>query len=197
MTENSIRMGPSEIGGPNTYCHYGIFTNLDTNLDLTKTRSKFDIRSWFRRPLAARSKCKKTKSAHGFVFLMVFRTTVGPKRPWTVEAKHVYGRPKEAHTGLKQAKTSSNRECFPIPTHEPENSCCCCPVNQPSPTCPSTSRCQLPPVPSTPAPTLLPPPPLPSPFCPRPPAHLECDAFCPCLLPRCPSSPAPLPPCQP
>jgi hypothetical protein len=26
-----------------------------------------------------------------FVILMVFRTTVGPKRSWTVEAKRVYG----------------------------------------------------------------------------------------------------------
>jgi hypothetical protein len=29
--------------------------------------------------------------AHGFRFLMVFGTTVGPKLPWTVEAKRVYG----------------------------------------------------------------------------------------------------------
>jgi hypothetical protein len=29
---------------------------------------------------------------HPGTFLMVFRSTVGPKRPWTVEAKCVYGK---------------------------------------------------------------------------------------------------------
>ncbi len=29
--------------------------------------------------------------AHGFRNFNGFRTTVGPKRPWTVEAKRVYG----------------------------------------------------------------------------------------------------------
>jgi hypothetical protein len=32
-------------------------------------------------------------SSTDFVFLMVFGTTVGPKLPWTVEAKRVYGMP--------------------------------------------------------------------------------------------------------